>query len=90
MLYRGDALEAVGDGERGRCCSMKWLTLDERLELARRAAARAGKTPVVATANLSAGASKMNGRWPQKLKPEDAKAVAVWHEQAARSGWLDA
>lgn len=32
---------------------MKWLTLDERLELARRAAKRAGDVPVVATANLA-------------------------------------
>ena len=32
---------------------MRWLTLEERLELARRAAERAGSLPVVATANLS-------------------------------------
>ncbi|MNH94802.1 4-hydroxy-tetrahydrodipicolinate synthase [compost metagenome] len=31
---------------------MKWLTLEERLELARRAVELAGTTPVVATANL--------------------------------------
>jgi 4-hydroxy-tetrahydrodipicolinate synthase len=31
---------------------MKWLTLDERVELARKAVHRAGKTPVVATANV--------------------------------------
>lgn len=31
---------------------MKWLTLDERLELARRTVDRAGKLPVLATANL--------------------------------------
>ncbi|HET7558773.1 MAG TPA: dihydrodipicolinate synthase family protein, partial [Limnochordia bacterium] len=31
---------------------MKWLTLDERLALAKRAKARAGGRPVVATANL--------------------------------------
>ena len=31
---------------------MKWLTLDERLELARRAVQRAGRVPVLATANL--------------------------------------
>ena len=31
---------------------MKWLTLEERLELARRAVARAGDVPVFATANL--------------------------------------
>jgi 4-hydroxy-tetrahydrodipicolinate synthase len=31
---------------------MKWLTLEERLELARSAVVRAGRTPVVATANL--------------------------------------
>lgn len=33
---------------------MKWLTLDERLALARRAVELAGDTPVVATANLAA------------------------------------
>ena len=33
---------------------MKWLTADERLELARRAVERAGDIPVVATANLAA------------------------------------
>lgn len=34
---------------------MKWLTLEERLELAGRAVRLAGQTPVVATANLSTG-----------------------------------
>jgi 4-hydroxy-tetrahydrodipicolinate synthase len=33
---------------------MKWLTLEERLELARSAVVHAGRTPVVATANLEA------------------------------------
>jgi 4-hydroxy-tetrahydrodipicolinate synthase len=33
---------------------MKWLTADERLDLARRAVERAGDIPVVATANLAA------------------------------------
>ncbi len=37
---------------------MKWLTLRERLELARRAVARAGETPVLATANLDPDWSK--------------------------------
>jgi len=32
---------------------MKWLSLDERLELSRRAVKRAGKIPVVATGNVS-------------------------------------
>lgn len=36
---------------------MAWLTLDERLELARRAVARAGDVPVIATANLEADRS---------------------------------
>ena len=48
LSHRPDGLFAVcGSSE------MKWLSLDERLELARRAARRAGCVPVVATANLS-------------------------------------
>jgi hypothetical protein len=37
---------------------MKWLTLQERLDLARQAVIRAGDTPVVATANLSSDLSE--------------------------------
>lgn len=37
---------------------MKWLTLEERLELARRAVKRAGDKPVLATANLEPDRSK--------------------------------
>ncbi|MEK3910323.1 dihydrodipicolinate synthase family protein [Paenibacillus sp. FSL H7-0331] len=37
---------------------MKWLSFEERLELAKRAAQRSGKIPVIATANLNPDISK--------------------------------
>lgn len=58
--YLTRQLELKPDGLFAVCGSseMKWLTPSERVELARRAVKSAGKTPVVATANLDSDRSR--------------------------------